>query len=45
MEIKICKECGFILGTRPNMKSEKGICLSCLNKERIALTGKDGKNG
>lgn len=34
MVIKTCKECGFILGTRPNMKSVEGICLSCLNKNR-----------
>ena len=34
MEIKVCKACGFILDTRPNMKSENGICLSCLNKDR-----------
>lgn len=32
MSIRICKECGFILGTRPNMKDEGGICLACLNK-------------
>lgn len=25
MEIKVCKACGFILDTRPNMKSENGI--------------------
>ena len=24
MEIKVCKECGFILGTRPRMKSAGG---------------------
>lgn len=34
MEIRVCKECGFILGTRPNMKDENGVCLSCLNKHR-----------
>lgn len=34
MEIRTCKECGFILGTRPNMKDVDGVCLSCLNKER-----------
>lgn len=34
MEIRICKECGFILGTRPNMKDVDGVCLSCLNKHR-----------
>lgn len=34
MEIRVCKECGFILGTRPNMQDVDGVCLSCLNKER-----------
>ena len=34
MEIKTCKKCGFILDTRPNMKSVDGVCLSCLNKDR-----------
>ena len=34
MEIKTCKKCGFILDTRPNMKSVNGVCLSCLNKDR-----------
>lgn len=34
MEIRICKECGFILGTRPHMKEAGGICLPCLNKHR-----------
>lgn len=34
MQIRVCKECGFILGTRPHMKDENGVCLSCLNKER-----------
>lgn len=34
MEVRICKECGFILGTRPHMKDEGGVCLSCLNKHR-----------
>ena len=31
-EIRVCKECGFILGTRPNMKDVNGVCLSCHNK-------------
>lgn len=38
MEIRRCKKCGFILGTRPNLKDENGICLACLNnrnKEKI----------
>ena len=34
MEIRTCKECGFILGTRPNSKDVNGVCLACLNKER-----------
>lgn len=34
MEIRLCKECGFILGTRPNMKEENGVCLPCCNKHR-----------
>ena len=31
MEIRRCKKCGFILGTRPNLKDKDGICLACLN--------------
>lgn len=34
MEITICKECGFILGTRPNTKDVEGVCLACANKNR-----------
>lgn len=34
MEIRVCKECGFILGTRPNSKDVDGVCLACLNKDR-----------
>ena len=34
MEIKKCKECGFILGTRPHLKEVEGVCLSCANKHR-----------
>lgn len=33
-KIRTCKECGFILGTRPNSKDVGGICLACLNKDR-----------
>ena len=33
-EIRVCKECGFILGTRPNSKDVNGVCLACLNKDR-----------
>lgn len=32
--IRVCKQCGFILGTRPNFKDVNGVCLSCLNKDR-----------
>ena len=34
MEIRTCKECGFILGTRPRSKEENGVCLACANKHR-----------
>ena len=34
MEIRTCKKCGFILGTRPNSKDADGVCLACLNKDR-----------
>lgn len=34
MEIRTCKKCGFILGTRPHLKDENGVCLACLNYER-----------
>ncbi len=34
MEIRKCKQCGFILGTRPRSKDEGGECLACLNKDR-----------
>lgn len=34
MTIRTCKECGFILGTRPRMKDKNGVCLSCANKDR-----------
>lgn len=29
--VEICKKCGFILNTRPNMKSIDGVCLACYN--------------
>lgn len=32
--IRTCKECGFILGTRPNSHDVGGVCLACLNKNR-----------
>lgn len=31
--IKTCEKCGFILGTRPKLKSVEGVCLSCINVE------------
>lgn len=31
MKIQKCKKCGFILGTRPNLRDENGICLACAN--------------
>ena len=31
--IRICKECGFILGTRPNLKEKDGVCLACINNK------------
>lgn len=34
MEIRVCKECGFILGARPNSKDSGGVCLACLNKDK-----------
>lgn len=34
MEIRRCKKCGFILGTRPHLKDENGVCLACLNYHR-----------
>lgn len=32
--IKLCKNCGFILGTRPNLKDIDGVCTACLNHEK-----------
>ncbi|WP_434303282.1 hypothetical protein [Clostridium botulinum] len=34
MKIRICKKCGFILGTRPNTKDFDGVCLACLNHDK-----------
>lgn len=34
MEIRTCKECGFILDTRPGLREEGGVCLACLNRHR-----------
>jgi diphthamide synthase (EF-2-diphthine--ammonia ligase) len=32
--IRKCKKCGFILGTRPQLKEKDGVCLSCINDEK-----------
>ena len=32
--MKHCKKCGFILDTRPGLKSKGGVCLACINAER-----------
>lgn len=34
MEIRICKKCGFILGTRPNLNEVDGLCSACINHEK-----------
>ena len=34
MEIKKCNKCGFILDTRPSIKSSNGTCFPCLNSEK-----------
>lgn len=31
MEIRRCKECGFILGTRPGLLEKDGVCQACIN--------------
>ncbi len=33
MDIRLCKKCGFILGTRPGLKEVDGVCLACINCE------------
>ena len=30
-QIRICKRCGFILGTRPGLRDVDGICSACIN--------------
>ena len=46
MDIRLCKECGFILGTRPHLREEGGVCLACLNKDKKNISiGKNGRNG
>jgi len=32
--IKLCKKCGFILGTRPNLKDIDGVCTACINHDK-----------
>lgn len=32
-EIRLCKKCGFILGTRPGLKEQDGVCQACINEE------------
>lgn len=32
-EIATCRNCGFILNTKPNLKVIDGICLACINSE------------
>lgn len=31
--MEFCKKCGFILGTRPGLKEQDGVCLACINSE------------
>ena len=33
MEIRKCKKCGFILGTRPGSLEKHGVCQACINVE------------
>lgn len=33
-EIRKCKKCGFILGTRPDIRDIDGVCLPCINAEK-----------
>ena len=35
-KIRKCKRCGFILGTRPNLKDIDGICSACINHDKKA---------
>lgn len=32
--IRVCKECGFILGTRPGLKDVDGVCMPCINNRK-----------
>ena len=33
MEVRTCKQCGFILGTKPGLIEIDGVCLPCINSE------------
>ncbi len=33
-DMKFCKKCGFILGTKPGLKDIDGVCLACINAEK-----------
>jgi len=37
MNIRLCKQCGFILGTKPHLKEVDGVCLACLNASNKKL--------
>lgn len=32
--IRLCKKCGFILGTKPGLLEKDGICQACINHEK-----------
>lgn len=32
-EIRVCKKCGFILGTRPGLLERDGVCQACINHD------------
>lgn len=34
MNLRYCKRCGFILGTRPGLLEEDGVCLACINNDK-----------
>lgn len=34
MEIRKCKKCGIILGTRPNTTCTGDVCGACINAEK-----------
>lgn len=29
-----CNNCGFILNTRPGLKSQDGVCTACINADK-----------